>query len=157
MPKEPKNREETFLHVQHSKEFKLLGVMLEKFEFKKNNIEKFVAHKFNIDVNAVAFKSSQQYDVVSQLRSSLVDSDGRSLFKIYGEIVVGIEVEESFDEALLNNVVAIGFSYFRPLVAQMTVMAKLPPLDLPVVDLSDATIEIRDRDATERSDDGEGS
>ncbi|KLI13515.1 hypothetical protein [Brachyspira hyodysenteriae] len=52
-------------------------------------------------------------------------------------IVVGIfEYKNNISEKLLPNLVSILYSYIRPIVAQFSVMAKLPPIDLPILNLS---------------------
>lgn len=52
-------------------------------------------------------------------------------------IVVGIfEYKNDISEKLLPNLASILYSYIRPIVAQFSVMAKLPPIDLPILNLS---------------------
>lgn len=52
-------------------------------------------------------------------------------------IVAGMfEYKNDISEKLLPNLVSILYSYIRPIVAQFSVMAKLPPIDLPILNLS---------------------
>lgn len=52
-------------------------------------------------------------------------------------IVVGIfEYKNDISEKLLPNLASILYSYIRPIVAQFSVMAKLHPIDLPILNLS---------------------
>lgn len=48
---------------------------------------------------------------------------------------------DKINKKLLPNLVSILYSYSRPLVAQLSAMAKLPPVDLPILDLSDINVE----------------
>ncbi len=131
------------MQLQLSDKFTIAGVRLQGFSFKLNAVEKdFIADDFKLGVSAIAYKKDKSYDVITRIISGLVDDEGSFLFEIDGAVSVRIDVEKEFDDKLLNNVVAIGYSYFRPLAAQATVMAKLPPLDLPVLDLSGTKVEV---------------
>lgn len=45
--------------------------------------------------------------------------------------------ENGIDKKLFINLMSILYSYLRPIAAQISVMAKLPPLDLPILNFSE--------------------
>ena len=73
-----------------------------------------------------------------------IGEDNSKLFIV--EAILGCVIEfldsNKENEKYLNNAVAILYSYLRPLVAQMTVMAKLPPLDLQPLNFENIKIKI---------------
>lgn len=71
--------------------------------------------------------------------TSLDNKKDIAVFK--GKIIGSILYKDTFNEKLLPNIISILYSYLRPVVAQMSVMAKLPPVDLPILNLSDIKVE----------------
>lgn len=55
---------------------------------------------------------------------------------VLSAVVEPLNNNEEIDK-LIKNIAAILYSYLRPLIAQMTVMSKLPPLDLPPLNFTD--------------------
>lgn len=121
---------------------------IETIQLKKFNFEQIGALKEDNEISlkqrigATAKKESEnQYFIQLDVDLSSMQGDVK-VFYIHSVIVSIIEVNDHFDESLLNNMVAIMYSYLRPMVAQMTVMAKLPPLDLPPVSFEEFEVKI---------------
>lgn len=67
------------------------------------------------------------------------DKNDIAVFK--GRIVGDVSyTADELDEKILPNIMSILYSYLRPVVAQMSVMAKLPPVDLPILDLRNIVV-----------------
>ena len=127
---------------QHSS-FQIKTIQLKKFDFEQaGKLKKKIGINLAQGIGATAKKESEnQYFI--QLNVDLSFMQGNiKIFYIQSVIVGIIEVSDNFDESLLNNMVAIMYSYLRPMVAQMTVMAKLPPLDLPPVSFEEFEVKI---------------
>lgn len=120
------------MRAQSNNSFKIKTIQIKKFDFcqtKKLTKNKQIELKQRIKANAK--KNDNQYAI--QVNINLLAEQGEEkLFHIKSIFVAIIEVEAAnFQEKYLNNMVAIIYSYLRPIVAQMTAMAKLPTLDLP--------------------------
>ena len=122
--------------------FKIKTIQLKKFDFEQTGeLNKKAKINLSQGVGAIAKKESEnQYNI--QLNVDLSFKQKHEVFYIQAAILSIIEVSDNFEEALLNNMVAIMYSYLRPMVAQMTVMAKLPPLDLPPVSFEEFKVNI---------------
>lgn len=123
--------------------FQIKTIQLKKFDFEQtgewNKKRKISA---NQGIGAIAKKESEnQYNIQLSVDLSFKQKN-EGVFYIQSSILGAIEVSDNFEEALLNNMVAIMYSYLRPMVAQMTVMAKLPPLDLPPVSFEEFEVKI---------------
>lgn len=56
--------------------------------------------------------------------------------------IIGLfKFKNEFDERMINNIAAILYSYLRPIVAQMSVMSKIMPIDLPPLNFSNLKFE----------------
>lgn len=56
--------------------------------------------------------------------------------------IIGLfKFKNEFDERMINNIAAMLYSYLRPIVAQMSVMSKILPVDLPPLNFSNLKFE----------------
>ena len=56
--------------------------------------------------------------------------------------IIGLfKFKNEFDERMINNIAAMLYSYLRPIVAQMSVMSKIIPIDLPPLNFSNLKFE----------------
>lgn len=56
--------------------------------------------------------------------------------------VIGLfKFKNEFDERMVNNIAAMLYSYLRPIVAQMSIMSKILPIDLPPLNFSNLRFE----------------
>ena len=56
--------------------------------------------------------------------------------------IIGLfKFKNEFDERMINNIAAMLYSYLRPIVAQMSVMSKIMPIDLPPLNFSNLKFE----------------
>ena len=131
--------------MQANNDFKILSIQLKKFVF-----EQFSPYDDNIELtlsygsDAKYKKIVTQYDVVFACKLELKQEESL-IFSVDSVISTKIETSENFDKKYLHNIVAIMYSYLRPMVAQVTVMAKLPPLDIPPMNFSKIVIgEVED-------------
>lgn len=128
--------------VKRHNSFKIKIIQLKKFDFKQTGeLRQKNKISLNQGIGAVARKSKNQYTI--QLNVDISFGQEKSeVFYIQSAIIGVIEVESNFEENSLNNMVAIMYSYLRPMVAQVTVMAKLPPLDLPPANFEDFKVKV---------------
>ncbi len=56
--------------------------------------------------------------------------------------IIGLfKFKNEFNERIINNIAAMLYSYLRPIVAQMSVMSKIIPIDLPPLNFSNLKFE----------------
>lgn len=81
--------------------------------------------------------------IISKVDKTNMDADDKTDIAIFeGRIVGDVSyTTDELDEKVLPNIISILYSYLRPVVAQMSVMAKLPPVDLPILDLRNISIK----------------
>ena len=123
--------------------FKIITIEMRKFFFQQIGILK-EKEQIELDqsITAYASKNEDQYDIQVAIKLN-ANCSSDELFCVDSVIVSKIEVNENFQEDSLNNMVAIIYSYLRPMVAQMTAMAKLPLLDLPPMNLEGFKVNIK--------------
>ncbi|ECQ5495319.1 protein-export chaperone SecB [Campylobacter coli] len=142
------------MSIKSHNTFKIKTIQLKKFDFEQTG--KLVADKkkeINLKqkIGAIA-KQENTNSYILQLNVDMAfKQDEQDLFFINSVIVGAIEVGKNFDEKLLSNMAAIMFSYLRPMVAQMTVMAKLPPLDLQPVNFEEFEVKVERREPKTKS------
>ena len=142
------------MSIKSHNTFKIKTIQLKKFDFEQTG--KLVADKkkeINLKqkIGAIA-KQENTNSYILQLNVDMAfKQDEQDLFFIKSVIVGAIEVDKNFDEKLLSNMAAIMFSYLRPMVAQMTVMAKLPPLDLQPVNFEEFEVKVERREPKTKS------
>ena len=75
------------------------------------------------------------------------DNNKINIGAIQAHVIGLFDYENELDEKLFPNLASILYSYLRPIVAQISVMAKLPPIDLPILNLSKIKVdEIKDKE-----------
>lgn len=124
--------------MQHNSSFKLLAIQLIKFNFEQVGQLKAVEHialSLTQSISTGFEKDKNIYKVILNLDLKMLQ-DEHTIYIVESAILSQIEVPDDFDEKFLKNVVAMLYSYLRPMIAQVTVMAKLPPLDIPPINLS---------------------
>lgn len=135
-------------HQLHkNSEFSIKFIKLVMLNFKqKENLFNANEIKLNLGLNSFFSKSLEnniQLDL--GIRLKLLQEDNNNNIEI-GTIEAGISgifiYKNEINQKLLPNLASILYSYLRPIVAQISVMAKLPPIDLPVLDLS--KIEVKE-------------
>ena len=142
------------MSIKSHNTFKIKIIQLKRFDFEQTG--KLVADKkkeINLKqkIGAIA-KQENTNSYILQLNVDMAfKQDEQDLFFINSVIVGAIEVGKNFDEKLLSNMAAIMFSYLRPMVAQMTVMAKLPPLDLQPVNFEEFEVKVERREPKTKS------
>ncbi len=98
-----------------------INLNMGSFYSNRNDIENSIQLNLSVDIEL-----SQENENKDNISIATVET-----------IVVGIfEYKNNISEKLLPNLVSILYSYIRPIVAQFSVMAKLPPIDLPILNLS---------------------
>ncbi len=92
-------------------------------------------NKLQFDLS-VALRLHQNIDVDKITDIGIIQSKISGIFIYNGKL----------DEKVFPNLASILYSYLRPIVAQISVMAKLPPIDLPIVNLSKIKVDkIKDK------------
>lgn len=132
------------MEAQPNNSFKIQTIQIKKFDFCQT--EKLIKNKqikLEQTIEANARKDDNQYAIQVNI-GLLAKQDEKTLFYVKSIIIATIEVEANFQEDYLNNMVAIIYSYLRPMVAQMTAMAKLPLLDLPPMNLENFKVTIEE-------------
>lgn len=130
------------MEAQPNNSFKIKTIQIKKFDFCQT--EKLIKNKqikLEQTIKANAKKDDNQYAIQVNIKL-LAKQDEKTLFYVKSIIIAIIEAEANFQEDYLNNMVAIIYSYLRPMVAQMTAMAKLPLLDLPPMNLENFRVTI---------------
>lgn len=122
-------------------------VQINKFYFEK--VGKFDKNTRKViqNIGASAIQDNTNYIVQLEIKLQ-IGEDKDKLFVV--EAILGCMIEFSIpskeNEKYLNSAVAILYSYLRPLVAQMTTMAKLPPLDLQPLNFEDIKIKVEHKE-----------
>lgn len=136
--------------------FKISTIQFKKFSFEQTGKLGRDKKELSIkqSIGAIAKKQVEERKKIEYIIQVEVNIDvmrsRNKVFNVNSSIIGAIEVEIGFDEIYLNNMVAIIYSYLRPIVAQMTVMAKLPPLDLPPANFENFKVEIIKEKAEKR-------
>ncbi|WP_300755242.1 hypothetical protein [uncultured Brachyspira sp.] len=79
--------------------------------------------QFNL---SIALRLHQSVDIDKIIDIGVIQSKISGIFIYDGKV----------NEEIFPSLASILYSYLRPIVAQISVMAKLPPIDLPILDLS---------------------
>ena len=79
-----------------------------------------------------------QFNLGIQLKLFQEDNNNKIDLGIMQFNVSGIfSFKNGIDKKLFINLISILYSYLRPIAAQISVMSKLPPLDLPILNFSE--------------------
>ena len=107
-----------------------------------NNIE--IANDIGIKTGTNISYSKREDDnlILAELniKIDLMMSD-YILAYIESNIIGLFKFKNEFDERMINNIAAMLYSYLRPIVAQMSVMSKIMPIDLPPLNFSNLKFE----------------
>ena len=127
--------------LQEEAYFQINTIQLFAFQFVKKHIENKDKTKNNIQIEAKKKKNKDsEIDIVTKINIDFQYTQTR-MISCEAIFISCIKKKKKFDERYLNNVVAIIYSYLRPIVAQMTIMAKTRPLDLPPLSFENITIK----------------
>ena len=127
--------------MQPNTSFQIKSIQLRKFDFEQIKGLKDIENiELEQGIDAKYEKKDNTYIIFLGHQIKLKQKENL-IYTVNSMIMGHIEVKENFDPKYLNNVVAILYSYLRPMVAQVTVMAKLPPLDLPPMNFTDLKVE----------------
>lgn len=114
---------------------------IDAIQFSKINFEKFLPVEetevcLEQNISPAILTSSNKLLVI--LNSSLIVSDKKEnrIFSFEIEIQGSFKVLGRPNKKIHRNLVSIVFSYIRPMIAQITSLSGLPPLNLPPLDLS---------------------
>ena len=127
---------------------KINDSMLIKLE---NDINNSYKQYYIEDTNILNTEIDNTYFNLKILQQDFVPMDEEVLIRRYeftnnNKIDLGImqfhlagifSFEDGIDKKLFRNLISILYSYLRPIAAQISVMAKLPPLDLPILNFSE--------------------
>lgn len=107
-----------------------------------SNIE--IANDIGIKTGANISYSKKEEDnlILTELniKIDLMMSDN-ILAHIESTIIGLFKFKNEFNERIINNIAAMLYSYLRPIVAQMSVMSKIIPIDLPPLNFSNLKFE----------------
>ncbi len=113
-----------------------------KFNLINSNIE--IANDIGIKTGTNISYSKKEEDslILTELniKIDLMMSDN-ILARIESTIIGLFKFKNEFDERMINNIAAMLYSYLRPIVAQMSVMSKILPVDLPPLNFSNLKFE----------------
>lgn len=137
---------------QHeNSKFSIKSIKLARLDFEqKKNIDNMDIIETNLGLNSYFFKipeknSDIQLNLGMQLKLFENNDGNKANIGIIESEILGIfSCDGEINQKLLPNLTSILYSYLRPIVAQISIMAKLPPIDLPILNLS--KIEVREID-----------
>ena len=89
--------------------------------YSKKEEDNIILTELNIKIDLM-----MSYKILAHIESTII-----GLFKF----------KNGFDEIMINNIAAMLYSYLRPIVAQMSVMSKIIPIDLPPLNFSNLKFE----------------
>lgn len=87
-------------------------------------------------------KKEEDNSILTELNIKIdLIMSGNILAHIESTIIGLFKFKNEFDERMINNIAAMLYSYLRPIVAQMSVMSKILPIDLPPLNFSNLKFE----------------
>ncbi|WP_348518090.1 protein-export chaperone SecB [Campylobacter sp. CCS1377] len=130
--------------------FQISSIEIKKFNFEQNpeikesDIDKF---EFNKTMGAIAQKKDdkEKDKFLIQLDLNIkANSSDKNIYKISTSILslIQFEVKDEQNKFLLNNAVAIMFSYLRPIIAQITMLSGFSPYHLQPVSFEEFEVKI---------------
>lgn len=125
-------------------DIKLIKLIKLNFEHKENikNID-----EFSLDVGLrpeyIKIKELIQFNLYVKIDLYQKDNENKKIeiCSIESQIVGMFGYKNQIDEKLLPNIASILYSYLRPIISQLSIMAKIPPIDLPILNLSDIEVK----------------
>ena len=143
---------EKIMSILQPSGFEIEYIKISSFSFQQygsidNDLDKQLALGHSMNASAKEIESNKyEIQVIVDLQCSQGDN---KIFTITSNLIGLFNVTHISNDddkrLLLQNMVAIIYSYLRPIVAQMSVMGKLPPLDLQPVNFTQFDIAINDR------------
>ncbi|HEB9338046.1 TPA: protein-export chaperone SecB [Campylobacter coli] len=128
--------------------FKILSIEIKKFNFEQNGVlddSGTINCKNNIGVIAHQKDDKKKDIFLIQLDLDIqADSGSESVYNISTTILslIAFETKDEQNKILLNNAVAIMFSYLRPMIAQITMLSGFPPYHLQPVSFEEFEVKI---------------
>ncbi|MGH2267512.1 protein-export chaperone SecB [Campylobacter taeniopygiae] len=131
--------------------FQISSIEIKKFNFEQNQEIKeddINEIKFNHTIGAIAQKKDNKekdkFLVQLDLNIKANNNNNKNIYNISTSIVslIEFEVKDEQNEFLLNNAVAIMFSYLRPMIAQITMLSGFPPYHLQPVSFEQFKVNI---------------
>ncbi|EAC1313291.1 hypothetical protein E4R57_05890 [Campylobacter coli] len=131
--------------------FQISSIEIKKFNFEQNpeikegDIDKF---EFSRTIGAIAQKkdNKEKDKFLAQLDLNIKanNNNKKNIYNISTSIVslIEFEVKDEQNKILLNNAVAIMFSYLRPMIAQITMLSGFPPYHLQPVSFEEFEVKI---------------
>ncbi|EAI3897244.1 hypothetical protein BXA15_06340 [Campylobacter lari] len=128
--------------------FQILSIEIKKFNFEQNGVlddSGTINCKNNIGV--IAHQKDDKKKDIFLIRLDLdiqADSGSESVYNISTTILslIAFETKDEQNKILLNNAVAIMFSYLRPMIAQITMLSGFPPYHLQPVSFEEFKVKI---------------
>lgn len=131
--------------------FQISSIEIKKFNFEQNQEIKeddINEIKINHTIGAIAQKKDNKekdnFLVQLDLNIKANNNNNKNIYNISTSIVslIEFEVKDEQNEILLNNAVAIMFSYLRPMIAQITMLSGFPPYHLQPVSFEQFKVNI---------------
>lgn len=125
-------------------DIKLIKLIKLNFEHKENikNID-----ELSLDVGLrpeyIKIEELIQFNLYVKIDLYQKDNENKKIeiCSIESQIVGMFGYKNQIDEKLLPNIASILYSYLRPIISQLSIMAKIPPIDLPILNLSDIEVK----------------
>lgn len=127
------------------------GFNIDKISFKKFLFEILsfsLSENDNLNLeNGIAYatiKKEKDNDRLFILELTIEAKNNKTdevIFKFDIELLGKFTFTEGYDPKIAKNVIAIMYSYIRPMVAQFTTLSELPPLNLQPLNFSKIEIE----------------
>lgn len=125
-------------------DIKLIKLIKLNFEHKENikNID-----EFSLDVGLrpeyIKIKELIQFNLYVKIDLYQKDNENKKIeiCSIESQIAGMFGYKNQIDKKLLPNIASILYSYLRPIISQLSIMAKIPPIDLPILNLSDIEVK----------------
>lgn len=129
-------------HVMKQSDFQFQYPCLDKMnftvnhEFNSDKTEIEMANSFNIEVKKDASAKTANVALILKVNENKVDTPFQMEAVISSDFRWSIEDEKKIDRMLETNAPALLLSYLRPIVANLTALAKMPPYHLPFFDFT---------------------
>lgn len=125
-------------------DIKLIKLIKLNFEHKENikNID-----ELSLDVGLrpeyIKIEELIQFNLYVKIDLYQKDNENKKIeiCSIESQIAGMFGYKNQIDEKLLPNIASILYSYLRPIISQLSIMAKIPPIDLPILNLSDIEVK----------------
>lgn len=121
-------------------DIKLIKLMYLNFKQNEKEINK---REIRVNMTMKAFYSRLAHNNIQlnlNIKIALVQNNNLDIGTIDSTIIGVFGYKDKINEELMPNLVSILYSYLRPIVAQLSIMSKLPPIDLPIINLSNIKV-----------------